>query len=66
MTEIALGSIAPSQDVAAWIRTAAAGVEAGGTVHRLDGVPLALQAPAGGEAPTAADLLGRLLAEVAR
>ena len=46
------------------IRTAAAGVEASGTVHRLDGVPLALQAPLPGDAPTAAAVLGRLLAEV--
>ncbi len=64
VTEIALGAVAPSEDVAVSIRTAAAGVEAGGTVHRLDGVPLTLQAPAGGDAPTAADLLARLLAEV--
>ena len=49
-----------------WIRTAAAGVEAGGTAHRLDGVPLALQAPLPGNAPTAAAVLGRLLAEVGR
>jgi formylmethanofuran dehydrogenase subunit B len=64
VAEIALG--APLPDVAVSIRTAAAGVEAGGTAHRLDGVPLALQAPAPGDAPTAADLLTRLLAEVAR
>ena len=49
-----------------WIRTVAAGVEAGGTAHRLDGVPLSLQAPLPGEAPTAAAVLGRLLAEVGR
>jgi formylmethanofuran dehydrogenase subunit B len=48
------------------IRTAAAGVEASGTVHRLDGVPLALQAPLAADAPTAAALLTRLLAEVQR
>jgi formylmethanofuran dehydrogenase subunit B len=48
------------------IRTAAAGVEATGTAHRLDGVPLALQAPLPGDAPTAAVLLTRLLAEVRR
>ena len=47
-----------------WIRTAAAGVSAGGTAHRLDGVPLTLQAPLPGDAPTAAALLARLLAEV--
>ena len=48
------------------IRTAAPGVEAAGTVHRLDGVPLALQAPRPAAAPTAAALLTRLLAEVQR
>ncbi len=48
------------------IRTAAPGVEARGTAHRLDGVPLALQAPRPCDAPTAAVLLTRLLAEVAR
>jgi hypothetical protein len=41
-------------------------VNAAGTVHRLDGVPLTLQAPLAGDAPTAAELLTRLLAEVAR
>jgi formylmethanofuran dehydrogenase subunit B len=50
--------------VEVWIRTAVAGVEASGTAHRLDGVPLTLQAPQPGDAPTAAALLGRLLAEV--
>ena len=49
-----------------WIRTAAAGVEASGTVHRLDGVPLTLQAPLENGAPTAAALLTRLLGEVQR
>jgi formylmethanofuran dehydrogenase subunit B len=49
-----------------WIRTAAAGVDAGGTAHRLDGVPLTLQAPRPSTAPTAAALLTRLLAEVGR
>lgn len=48
------------------IRTAAAGVEASGTLHRLDGVPLALQAPLANDAPTAASLLKRLLGEVTR
>jgi formylmethanofuran dehydrogenase subunit B len=48
------------------IRTAAAGVQAGGTVHRLDGIPLALQAPLADDSPTAATLLTRLLAEVQR
>jgi formylmethanofuran dehydrogenase subunit B len=64
VTEIAFGL--PLPDVAVSIRTAAPGVEAGGTAHRLDGAPLALQAPAAGDAPTAADLLTRLLAEVTR
>jgi formylmethanofuran dehydrogenase subunit B len=49
-----------------WIRTAAAGVTSAGTAHRLDGVPLTLQAPVDGEAPTAAALLTRLLAEIER
>jgi formylmethanofuran dehydrogenase subunit B len=51
------------------IRTAAAGVEATGTLHRLDGVPLALQAPLRDETaapPTAAALLTRLLEAVRR
>jgi formylmethanofuran dehydrogenase subunit B len=61
---IALGSLPAGPDVEVWIRTAAAGVEASGTVHRLDGVPLTLQAPLASDAPTAATLLTRLLAEV--
>lgn len=64
VARIDLGRL-PVHDVEVWIRTAAAGVAAPGTAHRLDGVPLALQAPVPGEAPTAAALLGRLLAEVA-
>ena len=64
--EIALGSVPPGKDVDVWIRTAAAGVEAGGTAHRLDGVPLTLQAPQPDDAPTAAALLTRLLAEIVR
>jgi formylmethanofuran dehydrogenase subunit B len=63
---IALGGLAAGPDVEVWIRTASAGVEAGGTMHRLDGVPLALQAPLPGDAPTAATLLDRLLVEVGR
>jgi formylmethanofuran dehydrogenase subunit B len=62
--EIALGSLPHGAEVEVWIRTAAAGVSAGGTVHRLDGVPLTLQAPEADEAPTAAALLARLLAEI--
>jgi formylmethanofuran dehydrogenase subunit B len=47
-----------------WIRTAAVGVEAGGTMHRLDGVPLALRPPRPSSAPSAAELLQRLLQTV--
>jgi formylmethanofuran dehydrogenase subunit B len=53
-------------DAAVWIRTAAPGVETAGTAHRLDGVPLTLQAPLAGQAPSAAALLTRLLDQVAR
>ena len=63
VARIALGSL-PVAEVEVSIRTAPAGVAATGTVHRLDGVPLALQAPLPDEAPTAAQLLTRLLAEV--
>jgi formylmethanofuran dehydrogenase subunit B len=66
VSEIALGSV-PSgelENVEVSIRTAAAGVSASGTAHRLDGVPLALQAPLDGDVPTAAAVLARLLAEV--
>jgi len=55
---------ASGPDAEVWIRTATAGVETGGTAHRLDGVPLTLQAPQPGHAPTAAALLRRLLAEI--
>ncbi len=58
------GSLVAGPGVEVWIRTAAAGVSAGGTAHRLDGVPLTLQAPQPGDAPTAAAVLARLLAEV--
>jgi formylmethanofuran dehydrogenase subunit B len=64
--EIALGGRSAGADVAVWIRTAAAGVSAAGTAHRLDGVPLPLQAPEPDDAPTAAALLARLLDEVRR
>ena len=64
--EIALASLPAGPDVEVWIRTAAAGVAASGTAHRLDGVPLTLQAPQPDGAPTAAALLTRLLAELAR
>ncbi|HEX4671683.1 MAG TPA: hypothetical protein VH279_05425 [Solirubrobacteraceae bacterium] len=63
VTQIALGSrLLEGVDVS--IRTAAAGVAATGTAHRLDGVPLALQAPLPGDAPTSAALLARLLEEI--
>ena len=58
------GCVAAGPGVEVWIGTAAAGVAAAGTAHRLDGVPLALQAPLPGDAPTAAVLLTRLLAEI--
>jgi formylmethanofuran dehydrogenase subunit B len=68
VTEIALGGhqgwAGSNPEVA--IRTAAAGVQATGTAHRLDGIPLALQAPRPSGAPTAAVLLARLLQEVVR
>lgn len=60
------GSLVSGPGVEVWIRTAAAGVEASGTAHRLDGVPLTLQTPLAGDAPTAASVLTRLLAEVQR
>jgi formylmethanofuran dehydrogenase subunit B len=63
VTQIALGSrLLEGVDVS--IRTAAAGVAATGTAHRLDGVPLALQAPLPDDAPTSAALLARLLEEM--
>jgi formylmethanofuran dehydrogenase subunit B len=65
VAEIALCSL-PAPEAEVSIRTAAAGVHAAGTAHRLDGVPLALQAPLPGDAPTAATLLARLLDELKR
>jgi formylmethanofuran dehydrogenase subunit B len=56
----------PDADAEVWIRTASAGVDAEGTAHRLDGVPLALQAPLAGDAPTTAAVLMRLLGGVGR
>jgi formylmethanofuran dehydrogenase subunit B len=64
VTEIALGS-RPAPEAEVSIRTAAAGVHATGTAHRLDGIPLTLQAPLSSDAPTAATLLRRLLEELA-
>jgi formylmethanofuran dehydrogenase subunit B len=66
VTEIALCSLPAGPDVEVSIRTAPAGVGATGTAHRLDGVPLSLQAPRPDDSPTAAALLGRLLDEVRR
>ena len=63
MTKIALCSL-PVTGAEVSIRTAAAGIEAAGTAHRLDGVPLTLQAPLAGDAPTAADVVARLLEEL--
>ncbi len=60
------GSLVTGPGAEVWIRTAAPGVSAGGTAHRLDGVPLTLQAPRPDDAPTAAALLTRLLAVVER
>lgn len=60
------GGLVAGRDGEVWIRTAAAGVSAGGTLHRLDGVPLTLQAPQPDDAPTAAELLERLLGLVRR
>lgn len=66
VTEIAVGSQPTGADAAVSIRTAAAGVQASGTTHRLDGVPVILQAPRPDRAPTAAQVLGRLLEAVGR
>ena len=60
------GGLVAGPGTEVWIRTAAPGVEASGTVHRLDGVPLTLQALVESDAPTAAALLTRLLDEVRR
>jgi len=62
----AAGGLVIGAGVEVSIRTAIAGVEVSGTVHRLDGVPLTLQAPLENGAPTAAALLMRLLEEVQR
>ena len=65
-SEIAIGCLPPQAEAEVWIRTAAAGIAAGGTAHRLDGVPLALQAPRPDDAPTAAAVLTWLLEAVHR
>jgi formylmethanofuran dehydrogenase subunit B len=64
-TVIALSGRPGTPAPAVWIRTAPAGVGAGGTMHRLDGVPLALRPPRPSDAPSAAELLRRLLGAVA-
>jgi formylmethanofuran dehydrogenase subunit B len=61
VTEIALCSLPSGPDVEVSIRTAAAGVSAAGTAHRLDGVPLSLEEQRIDDTPTAAALLARLL-----
>jgi formylmethanofuran dehydrogenase subunit B len=58
------GSVVTGAGTEVWIRTAAAGVQTSGTMHRLDGVPLTLQAPQHDDTPTAAAVLRRLLAQV--
>jgi formylmethanofuran dehydrogenase subunit B len=63
-TVIALSRRPGTPAPAVWIRTAPAGVGAGGTMHRLDGVPLALRPPQPSAAPSAAELLQRLLEAV--
>jgi formylmethanofuran dehydrogenase subunit B len=61
---IALSGVPGTPEPAVWIRTASAGIGAGGTMHRLDGVPLALRPPQPSAAPSAAELLHRLLGVV--
>jgi formylmethanofuran dehydrogenase subunit B len=60
------GSLLAGPAVEVWIRTATAGVEASRTMHRLDGVPLTLQAARPDDAPTAAAVMAGLLAEIER
>jgi formylmethanofuran dehydrogenase subunit B len=60
------GTLVAGPGVEVWIRTAAAGVAASGTMHRLDGVPLTLEAPQPDGAPTPATLLAGLLDRVQR
>ena len=56
-----LSSVLTRDGADVWINTAAAGVAAAGTLHRLDGVPLTLHPPLQSTAPTAAYVLTRLL-----
>lgn len=64
VAEIVLSSLPAGDGAHVSIRTAAAGVHAEATAHRLDGVPLALQAPLARDAPTAAAVLTRLSGQV--
>jgi formylmethanofuran dehydrogenase subunit B len=60
---IALSSaVVPDAEVV--VRTAGAGIGVGGTVHRMDGVPLTLATPLRSGPPGAAEVLDRLLAEL--
>ncbi len=63
VTRIALSS-QPISGVEVSIRTAAPGVGAVGTAHRLDGVPVPLDAPLPTGTPTAAAVLAQLHAEI--
>jgi formylmethanofuran dehydrogenase subunit B len=60
---IALSS-APVPGAKVVVRTAGAGIGVGGTVHRMDGVPLTLETAMRSERPGAAEVLERLLAEL--
>jgi formylmethanofuran dehydrogenase subunit B len=60
---IALSSaVVPDAEVV--VRTAGAGIGVGGTVHRMDGVPLTLATPLPSGPPGAAEMLERLLEEL--
>ena len=56
---IAVSSAPVAADVV--IRTAAPGLGAGGTLHRMDGVPLSVGAALGSDRPGADSVLARLL-----
>jgi len=58
---ISLSSVPVPAGAEVWINTAAPGVAAAGTLHRLDGVPLTLQPPWPSMAPPAAQVLTHLL-----
>jgi formylmethanofuran dehydrogenase subunit B len=63
-TKVIALSSAPVPGAEVVVRTAGAGIGVGGTVHRLDGVPLTLAAPLRSDRPGAAEVLERLLAEL--